>query len=119
VAKWYRVFCASEATPADTCGCLAGAVHHYRADEEGIRAELNSWAAYVETFEQAPRHRELMERVIQSKQLFYFEEPSPSAREACVRLSRHLARLAGGFYHVEDEGFFDADGTLLIAEPGG
>jgi hypothetical protein len=142
---WYRVFAAAERAPAlaDIEACLAGAgvpvsrpfetdegvwaclfvgeltveVNRYQADEEGIRAELNSWAAFLETCEDDPRSRGLMERVIQSRQLFYIEEPSPAAREVCALLSRCLARLADGFYQVDDEGFFAADGTLLVAEP--
>jgi hypothetical protein len=143
--KWYRVFCASERVPAlaDIEACLAGAgvsashspaeeadwvwlrfqageatveVNRFRADEEGIRAELNSWAAFLETCEHDPRHRELMERMIQSKQLFNIEEPSESAREVCVQLSQCLARLADGFYQIDDEGFFEADGAILIAD---
>lgn len=143
---WYRVFAAAEGAPAlaDIEVCLAGAgvpaarafaeeadwaharvqagdvtveIDRYQIGEEGIRVELNSWAAVLETREDDPLARGLMERVIQSKQLFYIEEPDlSSARGVCVLLSRGLARLADGFYQVDDEGFFAADGTLLIAE---
>jgi hypothetical protein len=33
-----------------------------------------------------------------------------------VGLCRFLARATDGFYQVDDEGFFEADGTLLVKE---
>src|SRR6187200_538644 len=117
--KWYRVFARSDVLPAPAvlAGAEGVAVSRYGADEDGIRAELNSWAAFLETCDESPRQRELMERAIQARQLFLLEEPSPEARPLCVGLSRRLAALTGGFYQVDDEGFFSADGTLLVAEP--
>lgn len=145
---WYRVFGRSDAIPtsADIERCLADVglsvrlsfvenatgwnvgrleigetiieLTRWHADEEGIRAELNSWAAYVESCEESPRSAALMEQLIQSRQLIYFEEPTPDVREVCTQLSQCLARLADGCYHVEGEGFFTAEGALLLAAPG-
>src|SRR5262245_65797073 len=99
MATWYRVFGRSEAppAPADIEACLAGAGHavtssfagdaagwyradlsvggapvaveRWLADEDGVRAELNSWAAVLETCEDSPPSRSLMERRIQWRQL--------------------------------------------------
>src|SRR5262245_34232556 len=45
-------------------------LERFLAGEEGIRAELNAWAAYLETREDYPQHQALMERAIQTRQLF-------------------------------------------------
>src|SRR5436189_6193523 len=45
-------------------------LERWLADEEGLRAELNSWAAFLETCDWSPHAAGLMERVIQTKQLF-------------------------------------------------
>jgi hypothetical protein len=34
----------------------------------------------------------------------------------CVGLCRFLAGATGGFYQADDEGFYEADGTLLVKE---
>src|SRR4051812_34372026 len=44
-------------------------LERFLAGEEGVRAELSAWAAYVETCDHAPRHLALMERIIQSGQI--------------------------------------------------
>src|SRR5437762_13528557 len=40
----------------------------YLSSEEGIRAELNTWAAWLETCDYSPQHAALMDRVIQTRQ---------------------------------------------------
>src|SRR5438105_1875662 len=98
---WYRIFSAEAAEPRpdallahlnraaiisgdfhgdDTgwfhadlvCGDSGLSLDRYTADEEGIRAELNSWAAHVES---CGGQEELMERIIQTKQLFTLQRP--------------------------------------------
>lgn len=145
---WYRVFCASDTipAPADLEAVAVGAglsvsleaaqeaeqwfwlrlqmgdealeISRFLSDEEGIRVELNSWAAFLESCSEGPEHAALMERTIQSRQLFYFEcsRMSPFA-DVAVRLCKRLATIAEGFYQIDDEGFFAADGSLLVAEP--
>ena len=95
-------------------------VERYTADEEGIRAELNAWAGYLETKEASPHHARLMERTIQARQLFTVRAPDDRADLAlvarlCEALSRHLARQTDGFYQADERGFFAADGTVLVA----
>ena len=97
------------------------ALERFTSDEEGIRSELNSWAAYLETCTHSPQHGPLMERVIQARQLFTVSRPadhpdeSASAR-VCVELCRFLAGATAGFYQIDEQGFFSAAGTLLVAE---
>jgi hypothetical protein len=96
-------------------------LERFRADEEGIRGELNSWAAFLETCDYDPNHALLMERVIQTKQLFTLRRPVDHANEVlverlCVGLCRFLASETDGVWQSDDEGFFAADGTLLLQE---
>src|SRR5262245_48155718 len=50
-------------------------VERFLAEEEGIRAELNTWAAYLETCEDSPNNVPLMEHMIQTQQLFTVRRP--------------------------------------------
>src|SRR5258708_5282618 len=77
----------------------------YLANEPDIRAELNSWAAWLEACEQPPHHLALMERVIQTKQLYTLLSPLTGADAICDNLCRFLARTADGVYHVDGVGF--------------
>lgn len=93
-------------------------LERYLADEPGIRAELNSWAAWLETRENDTEHVRLMERMIQTAQLFTLQgkEESPQADSVCVALCRFLAETTAGVYQIDERGFFAAGGTLLVAE---
>jgi hypothetical protein len=145
---WYRVFAASTEMPApealvaflvsryvsvssdfaaDDSGWyradflvegMSLQVERYVADEPEIRAELNSWAAWLETRENAPEHVPLMERMIQTAQLFTLHsgDDSERAETVCVELCRFLAAATAGVYQIDERGFFAADGSLLVAE---
>ena len=96
-------------------------LERFLATEEGIRDELNTWAAFLETCDYSPNHAPLMERMIQTKQLLTLRRPIDHADEVlverlCVGLCQFLARATDGVYQVDDEGFFAADGTLLLQE---
>jgi hypothetical protein len=111
---WLRAeICFGEAAPL--------LLERFLSDEEGIRAELNNWAAYLETCDYEPNHAPLMERMIQTKQLFTLRRPIDHADEVlvdrlCVALCRFLATATDGVYQVDDAGFCAADGTLLLRE---
>lgn len=145
---WLRVFGATDDVPdqaaltaclsrasmtfsADETGWYAAEVVHgegspitverFVADEDGFRAELNSWAAYLETLDYSSHHVALMERTIQARQLITIRKPIDHSDEAgvdrlCAALARQLAEMTGGFYQVDGKGFFDAKGELLVAE---
>jgi hypothetical protein len=93
-------------------------LERYRADEPGIRAELNSWAAWLETREDVPEHAALMERMIQTAQLFTLQSSTatPRIESVCLALCRFLAENTAGVYQVDGQGLFAADGRLLVAE---
>jgi hypothetical protein len=108
----------AELAAADGSVCLT--IARYLAWEEGIRAELNTWAAWLETNEANPYYARLMEHVIGTAQLFTMEAP-PGGMEGSlgrliVSLARLLADATGGVYQVDGHGFFAADGTLLVPE---
>jgi hypothetical protein len=93
----------------------------YLASEEGIRAQLNTWAAWLETREKNLFHDELMQRLIQTRQIFtLFHPPGADDRmEAmCLELCRFLARETDGVYQVDGHGFLSATGDLLVEETG-
>jgi hypothetical protein len=137
---WYRIFAALDTVPSPAgieaclgarcsfdadetgwyraelrCGEETISVERFLADEEGIRAELNAWAAYLETKEDSPHHLRLMERVIQARQLLTVEVPDDQGALG-EALCRHLAAVTDGFFQADDRGFFAADGSLFVGE---
>jgi hypothetical protein len=91
----------------------------YRRHEEGIRANLNTWAAWLETMEANANHVWLMQHMISTEQLYTLSltgAERPEAEEVCVAACRFLARETAGVYQVDGQGFFGADGRLLLAE---
>jgi hypothetical protein len=89
-------------------------LERYIAGEDGLRAELNSWAAWLETQESAPEHVALMERMIQTAQLFTLHANAESA--AAEQLCRFLAGSTAGIYQIDGRGLFAANGSLLVPE---
>jgi hypothetical protein len=140
---WYRVFGSDSAMPAPTAilahrtgsgasdsgdfatdasgwyradllvDGVALQLERYLAEEEGIRAELNTWAAWLETREEAAEHVGLMERMIQTRQLFTLSGEESIQAE---RLCRFLAEITSGVYQIDRRGFFASDGKLLVPE---
>jgi len=96
-------------------------VERFRTADDDLRNDLNTWAAFLETLDYSPNHTRLMEHVIQSQQLFTIRKPLDNADESaaddlCRGLCTELARAADGVFQVEDEGWYTADGTLLLQE---
>jgi hypothetical protein len=93
----------------------------YLTGEDGLRDDLNTWAAWLETQDHEPNHRRLMERVIQSRQLVTVRRPvdhsnESSVEDVCRILCQALAAAADGVYQVEGDGWFAADGQRLLTE---
>jgi hypothetical protein len=93
----------------------------YLATEEGIRAHLNTWAAWVEADERCPIREELMRRIIATPRLYVLLRPAEAEDEGmldrlCLEACRFLARQTGGLYQADGEGLLAADGTLLLEE---
>jgi hypothetical protein len=150
MAEWYRIFASGSAVPepaailehltrfapvtsdvldGESGWCEIGLLvegigtlklERFQANEEGIRAELNSWAAWLETCEHNPQSLALMECMIGTQQLVTLRCPpaaySAAAERVCEELCRFLARAAEGIYQVDGRGLFAADGTLLVGE---
>ena len=96
-------------------------LERYLADEEGIRAELNTWAAWLETCDYSPNHGALMRHVIQTKQLFTVRKPLDAADEVALEkvleeAGRFLAAATDGVYQIDGRGWFSAAGELLLQE---
>lgn len=85
----------------------------FLSSEDGIRKELNAWAAWLETREDSPHHAALMERIVQAKQLYTLRQADNSV---CEMLCRWLAQATDGVYQHDGEGFLTADGMLLLQE---
>ena len=101
-------------------------LERFRSDEEGIRGELNSWAAFlggraVTTSRTSPYRPDGAGR-LQTRQLFTLRRPGRSLGRGAGRapvavdLCRYLASETDGMWQCDDEGFFAADGTLLLKE---
>lgn len=93
----------------------------YLTDVDDLRADLNTFAAELETMDYSPHHRPLMERVIQTKQLVTVRRPLDHADE--VALDRavegvvgFLAVVGDGVYQIDGRGWFTASGDLMVEE---
>lgn len=133
MARFYRVFGATDACPpaAAVPGATFGTegdawfwaelpgvrIDRFLAGEENIRAELNSWAAVVEATLDEPAA--LMERIIQSRQLFVVQAEAAAAEPDAERVARSLAAATAGCYQVDEGGWHDADGALLAGGEAG
>lgn len=95
-------------------------LQRYLASEPGIRDELNTWAAWLET-QDHPERVELMRQVIQSRQVFTVPGLPELHEDGTVRELRRLvcfflANQTGGICQFDGEGFFASDGMLLLSE---
>ena len=92
-------------------------IDHFLTSEKGVRSKINTWAAWLESKQQF----DLMERIIQVKQILSFEvtpEMEDNVSDSLVykRLALALAALAEGIVHIDAVGFLEPDGTLLIED---
>lgn len=135
---WYRVF-GSNDSPIQPAALLAyvGVPGHFRGDdegwfrvdlvldpdctlaldrylvtEEGIRAELNNWAAWLEI--NAPEPAPLMQQMISTRQVFVWKQAGDERFN--LALCHYLAQETVGLYQIDGQGFFAADGTLLVRD---
>jgi hypothetical protein len=96
-------------------------VERYLAKEDELRNDLNSWAAWLETCNYSPNHTMLMERIIQTAQMITLRRPIDHADDVkleklCLEICRTLAGRADGVYQVDGDGWYAADGTMLLQE---
>jgi hypothetical protein len=92
-------------------------LNRWQPKDDGIRAELNTWAAWVEANAQ-PELPTLMQHIVTTQQLFTWSI-DPTAVDAAAfsaMLCRFLCETTGGIYQIDGVGFVQADGTLLVQE---
>jgi hypothetical protein len=98
----------------------------YLTKEDDIRADLNTWAAWLESAGESPIHLRLMQHVISTTQLFTLHQPVEDHEDnseadskidnLCAHLCRFLASSTDGVYQADHQGFFSADGVRLVSE---
>jgi hypothetical protein len=96
-------------------------LQRYLANEEDLRDDLNSWAAWLETVEGNRQARRLMQQMIGSAQVFTFQlapdlDEDEPALQMCLAACKYLAQETQGVYQVDHKGFYAPNGTLLVAE---
>jgi hypothetical protein len=94
-------------------------LERFLATEEGIRNELHTWIAWLETVDN-PHQDRLIRHLVATRQVFILlqppaEETSEPLVELCRIVCRYLARETEGIVQ-RDEGFFSADDDLLVKE---
>jgi hypothetical protein len=88
----------------------------YLADEDGIRADLNAWAAGIEQIDSL-HQTSLMQHMISTQQLFTLRVTQGKANdEFCRRLCQLLAKGTEGIYQIDGWGFFSARGDFLAPD---
>lgn len=97
------------------------AVSRYLIAEDGLRRELNAFAAEIEAMTFYSGRHELMEWVIQTQQLIALRRPLDHADEAtldrlCLVVVGTTASACDGVVQIDGRGWFDATGKLLVAE---
>lgn len=93
----------------------------YLTAEDDIRAELNAYAAELETCDYSPHAARLVEHVALTKQLVVIRKPVDASDEVALEkvltaACRFLAARTDGVYQIDGEGWFAADGELLVRE---
>jgi hypothetical protein len=96
-------------------------LERYLTEEDDLRDDLNAFAAELETMTYSPANVPLMEHVINTKQLVTLRKPIDHADEsrldATVQAAvRFLAAATAGVYQIDGQGWFAADGALLLQE---
>lgn len=93
----------------------------YLTAEDDIRAELNAHAAELETCDYSPHAAGLVEHVALTKQLIVIRKPVDASDEVALdklltAACRFLAARTDGVYQIDGQGWFAADGGLLVQE---
>jgi hypothetical protein len=96
-------------------------LERYLTSEDDLREDLNNFAAELETMDYNKNHTMLMQHVIQTQQLFALRRPLDHADEFLLdklstTIALYLAQATDGVYQVDGEGWFDAQGQILLPE---
>jgi hypothetical protein len=92
-------------------------LQRFLSAEDGVRAELNTWAAWLESVHQL----DWLQHIISTTQIFTLqpileEDAEVPVDDLCVALCRYLARETKGIFQVDGQGFFTADGKRIVGE---
>jgi hypothetical protein len=93
----------------------------FLASEEGIRDELNAWAAWIEANGDSSTHLQLMQQIISTRQLITLLAPDDPQHHValdllCTAASQFLARETAGIYQIDEQGLYAPNGILLVRE---
>lgn len=96
-------------------------IETYAATDPEVRADLNTWAAYIETCDYSPNAHSTMVKVALSQQIITLRRPIDHADESGLDrlmhgMAQHLALEIDGIFQIDEAGFFDKNGTLLVEE---
>jgi hypothetical protein len=96
-------------------------LERFLVKEDELRGDLNNWAAWLETATWSEHSPALMERVIQTQQLITLRKPIDHPDEIaletlCLACCQFIATECEGIYQIDDDGWYAADGTLLVKE---
>lgn len=96
-------------------------VERFLTVEDDLRHELNSWVGWLETCDYSPNAEQLIDIVTGTSQLYTLRRPVDHPNDAaldllCTTLCEWLARQTEGIYQVDNRGFLDAQGTMLLEE---
>jgi hypothetical protein len=92
-------------------------LNRWLPEEDGIHPELNTWAAWIDANSDSDMTA-LQQHVKLTTQLFTWAV-DPLAVDAVSfseLLCRFLSAAVAGVYQIDGQGFFKADGTLLVRE---
>jgi hypothetical protein len=92
-------------------------LNRWLTKEDGIRSELNTWAAWVEA-NAGPGLDGLMRHIVTTQQLFTWSIDATAVDAAAFSalLCRFLCDATSAVYQIDGVGFIGADGMLLIPE---
>jgi hypothetical protein len=100
-------------------GAAAVAVERFLTAEDGLRPDLNAFAAELEAADAGPGTADLMRRVIQTQQLITVSAAEGvAADELVTAVCQFFATASDGVVLAEGRGWFDATGALLHPETG-
>ncbi len=96
-------------------------IETYGAADPSVRNDLNTWADDIETCDYSPNAPMLREKVALAKQLITLRRPIDHQDELGLDrlmsgLAQHLALETDGVYQIDEAGFFDKNGGLLLEE---
>jgi len=91
-------------------------IGRYLTKADDLRHELNAYAAELETRETEPNSVMLMERVIQTQQMFTIDEQAGAAEGLCEELARWLAQQTAGIIQIDGTGWLNENGELMLKE---